>query len=295
MSDKQARVRAVIDAVTALLASDGAAAVPAAAQTIARVESTDLHPDAFADLPPRIPCHEAAPLRIFPRAFPATKRFWIRPLAPYRPLLSNPCVSVWSQQRTIYGGSRTTWNTIHRNQIWVRATFRPTFIHCWLDPAPVASTTMILPWGCLCLGLGRCTAIISMTRQKPTSTFRPAQGGVSTTATGKIMALDPSFLTRPMPFTRHAAMKRHSYRFFRGWMTSKANARLRRVMIGPRSKRSSKRLKPDKTGQNQPNSTCGAPDPSTIYGGFIASPIQLLYHLGVWSKAACRCILCTGL
>ena len=59
MSDKQARVRAVIDAVTALLASDGAAAVPAAAQTIARVDSTDLHPDAFADLPPRIPCHEA--------------------------------------------------------------------------------------------------------------------------------------------------------------------------------------------------------------------------------------------
>ena len=34
--------------------------------------------------------------------------------------------------------------------------------------------------------------------------------------TGKIMALDPSFLARPMPFTRHAAMKRHSYRFLRG-------------------------------------------------------------------------------
>ena len=58
MSDKHARIRAIIDAITAFLA-DNSASVPAARLTLARVEATDLNPNAFADLPPAIPRHEA--------------------------------------------------------------------------------------------------------------------------------------------------------------------------------------------------------------------------------------------
>ena len=58
MSNKHARIRAIIDAITAFL-TDNSASVPAARLTLARVEATDLNPNAFADLPPAIPRHEA--------------------------------------------------------------------------------------------------------------------------------------------------------------------------------------------------------------------------------------------
>ena len=58
MSDKHARIRAIIDAITAFL-TDNRASSPAGRLTLARVEATELNPNAVADLPPAIPRHEA--------------------------------------------------------------------------------------------------------------------------------------------------------------------------------------------------------------------------------------------